>query len=274
MKRRYKLLIIIIGLICILQLFMNRSYAIQETRLKSLSITPEGTELTPSFSKDIYQYEVTVDNNITCIDINAEPIDSSMKVEITGTQELKEGSNLVKIKVSANNGESSTYLIYVIRKSPSIGEIDIIPNVIEENPNKELQVTGIIIDENSNLFIHPEYNPDIHKYTLKLEGDYTSIPLKVVTNKEGATINITGNENLKDGINKIDIKVSDGIKKLDYEIEVYKNTEYPQAVEASEVKESGNTKIIYFLIILLMIVIIVIYIIVHNKKKNRRRKIK
>lgn len=272
MKTRYKLLIIIIGLICILHLFMNRSYAIQETRLKSLNI--EGIELTPSFSTDIYQYEVTVDNNITSIDINAEPIDSSMKVEITGTQELQEGSNLVKIKVSANNGESSTYLIYVIRKSPSIGEIDITPNVIEEDQNKELQVTGIIIDENSNLFIHPEYNPDIHKYTLKLEGDATSIPLKVVANKEDANIKIEGNENLKDGINKIDIEVSDGIKELDYEIEVYKNTEYPQAIDTSEIKESDNVEIVYILIILLMIVIIVIYIIVHNKKVNKRRKIK
>ena len=266
MKSRYKILIISIGLICILQLFTNRSYAIQETRLKSLSIIPEGTELTPNFSSDTYQYEVTVDNNITNIDINAEPIDASMKVEVTGTQELQEGSNLVKIKVSANNGESSTYLIYVIRKSPSIGEMNITPNVIEENPNKELQVTGIIIDEKSNLLIQPEYNPDIHEYTLKLEGDATSIPLKVVANKEDANINITGNENLKDGKNKINIKVSDGIKKLNYEIEVYKNVEYPQAIDTSKIKESGNIKIIYFLMILLMIVIIVIYIIVRNKK--------
>lgn len=255
-KKKNRCALIVITIIMnTLIVWIPNSYAIEDTRLQRLIITPEGTGLSPAFSGDIYQYQMTVESDVTSIEVNAETNNITHRIEITGADNLEEGSNLVKVKVVAENGESSSYSIFVTRKSPSIGEINIIPNVIEENPNKVLQVTGIILDENSNLFIHPEYTPDIHDYTMELKGDATSIPLTVVANKQEAKIEIKGNENLVDGKNTIEITVTDGQEELNYKIVVYKNIEYPQAVEETKLikNEKGTVMVIIAIVTILLV---------------------
>ena len=261
-KIKNNIILLVWGL---LLLVMTKSYAIEDTRLQSLKITPEGTGLSPAFSGDSYQYELTVENEITSVEVDAKPSNPQSKVEIPGNNNLEEGSNLVKVKVIANEEESSSYSIFITRKSPSIGEMDIIPNVIEENPNKKLQVTGIILDETSNLFIHPEYNPDIHDYTLELKGDATSIPLTIATNKQEANIEIKGNENLKDGKNTIQVKVTEGQEKLEYTIVVYKNIEAPKAVEE---KNKEPKEIIFSIVVILIIVMAFISIVVIRRVRK------
>lgn len=262
-KNRIKLIILAIGLLI---LTLPKSYAIEDTRLESLKLTPEGTGLSPAFSGDSYQYELTVENDITSIEVEAKAKNPQNKVQITGNSNLEEGSNLVKVTVTANQQEYSSYSIFVTRKSPSIQNVDLIPNVIEENPNKKLQVTGIILDETSNLFIHPEYNPNVHDYTLELKGEATSIPLTVAANKEEANIEIKGNENLKDGKNIIKIKVMEGQEKLEYTLVVYKNIEGPKAIEANA-KPTKEQKTIG-MVILVTIVILIIGL-VWKKRKNK-----
>lgn len=259
-KKKMKCIVMLITIIMLTLIsYMPNSYAIEDTRLQKLTITPEGTGLSPAFSGDIYQYQMTVESDVTSIEVKAEANHVANKVEITGTNNLEEGSNLVKVKVVAENGESSSYSIFVTRKSPSIGEMNIIPNVIEEEPNKALQVTGIILDEDSNLFIHPEYTPEIHDYTLELKGDATSIPLTVVANKQEAKIEIKGNENLADGKNTIEITVTDGQEELNYKIVVYKNIEYPQAVEEKPqlLEKQENEKGMIILIVTITVIVLI-----------------
>lgn len=249
---------IILSILCYI-IGITNSFAIEDTRLQSLTITPEGTGLSPAFSADIYQYHMTVENEVTNVEIKALANQPSNRIEITGGDNLEEGSNLVKIKVMATNGESSSYSIFVTRKSPEIGKMEIVPNVIEEKSNKPLQVTGIILDEASNLFIHPQYNPEVHDYTLELKGDATSIPLTVVANYPEANIEIQGNENLVDGKNTIKIKVRKEEEILNYKILVYKNIPYPQAVESKPVliqEQKDKATILIFLAIILIIAVI------------------
>lgn len=89
-----------------------------DNNLKSLSI--EGYEITPTFSKDVTNYSVTVKEGTKEIKINATPNSGYAKVSGTGTVNLIEGINNLSIVVKAESGAEKVYKLVV--------------NVIDENP--------------------------------------------------------------------------------------------------------------------------------------------
>ena len=68
---------------------------------------------------------------------------------------------------------------------------------------------SIAIDEEYEIYLNPEFKTDIYEYTIELKEDLTEIPLKAIANRENAKIEITGNEDLKEGENVITITVTD-----------------------------------------------------------------
>ena len=70
--------------------------------------------LTPSFSADVYEYNVSItDANIDKLDLSAIANMEDAKVEITGNENLKSGKNTIKITVTSADGENKTvYKIY------------------------------------------------------------------------------------------------------------------------------------------------------------------
>ncbi len=90
------------------------------TNLSSLTVSP-GT-LSPSFSKSTKSYSVAVDEDQSKISISAVPEDSKSSVSLNGVQNnLKPGSNTVKITVKAENGSTTVYSIAVTRASGPTG---------------------------------------------------------------------------------------------------------------------------------------------------------
>ncbi len=74
-------------------------------------ITISSGELT--FSKDILNYNVVVDNSVDSIVINVELDDSKAKVKGDGTHKLVVGDNKIEIEVIAEDGTKKTYIINV-----------------------------------------------------------------------------------------------------------------------------------------------------------------
>lgn len=74
----------------------------ENTNLETLAI--ENTLLYPPFDNDTTQYNAEVSNVITDLNILAIPEDESGKAVISGGQDIKEGNNLIIIKVTAPNG--------------------------------------------------------------------------------------------------------------------------------------------------------------------------
>lgn len=110
-----------------------------DTTLKSLSIEPSNYELVQDEEKKEI-YRVKVNNNVTSIKVNAVPNNSNAKVSVEGNTSLNTGTNKVTVKVTAENGQSSEYKIYVRRESTPISEETIIPNVqetVQNNDNKQ-----------------------------------------------------------------------------------------------------------------------------------------
>ena len=72
------------------------------TRLKSLIV--QGFNIYPSFQSNIYNYNINVSEEISKLDISAETENEKATFVIEGNEDLKQGDNLVKIIVTAEDG--------------------------------------------------------------------------------------------------------------------------------------------------------------------------
>jgi hypothetical protein len=71
----------------------------------------DGYEL--EFDKNTREYKITVNQDVTSLDISALAEDSRSRVEITGNGDFKEGENVVTITVTAENGSVREYKLIV-----------------------------------------------------------------------------------------------------------------------------------------------------------------
>lgn len=76
----------------------------------------DGFALTPTFSKDIYSYDLIVDTSVTSVKVNATACDSKAVISGTGTIDLQTGGNDIKISVKAENGDVREYVIHVVKR--------------------------------------------------------------------------------------------------------------------------------------------------------------
>ena len=90
-----------------------------DNSLKSLKLS-EGT-LSPAFVYNNVKYSATVGADTNSIDVDAVVSDSSATIQsITGNTDLKEGQNVIKIVVAAENGNLATYTINVTKSSAAV----------------------------------------------------------------------------------------------------------------------------------------------------------
>ena len=92
---------------------IQASYS-DNANLKSLSV--DGFELTPAFSVNTLEYSLTVENNVTSVNVNAVKADANASVSGSGAIELSEGLNVVTIVVTAQKGNQKKYIINIERK--------------------------------------------------------------------------------------------------------------------------------------------------------------
>ncbi len=95
--------------------------------LKSLRLSA-GT-LSPAFSANVTTYSVTVDNSVTTCKITAVAADSSAKVQVTGSSNLKIGTNTRSVIVTSASGAQKTYTINITRNEVDENASKLITNV-------------------------------------------------------------------------------------------------------------------------------------------------
>lgn len=145
---------------------LEASYS-KDNNLKSLSV--EGFELSPEFSKDVTEYSVTVPENTKEVTINATENDSAASVTGTGTFEVTQGTNTFNIVVRAENGSEKTYTvkIEVVDANPinvTVGNADYTVVKIKEflPPVNAYQETTVKIND----FDIPAYTSELTGFTL------------------------------------------------------------------------------------------------------------
>ena len=103
----------------------------------------------PAFNKNITNYTVAVDNNVTSINVGA-TLESKAAVFETGcgprTVTLNVGPNTIEIKIKAESGEIKTYTITVTRqKAVEKIEIKTGPTKLSYVEGQKLDLTGLAV---------------------------------------------------------------------------------------------------------------------------------
>lgn len=137
------------------------------TNLENLAV--ENMLLYPSFDTNVTSYNFEVPNDVTDLNILAVPENENAKVEIKGGNNLKEGDNLIKVTVTAENGYSQkVYNLNAYRRNQE--EENSYIKEQEENKKKLEQIyetqktsTKLETNEENNIF---SQNKEMNKNNL------------------------------------------------------------------------------------------------------------
>ena len=196
------------------------------TNLKIMRLNEVG--ITPSFSKDIKKYYITVSTNVNSLELTALPEEEGAKVNVYGNTNLKNGLNEVTIKVTSRDGsKTSEYKIYVTRTDET------------ERSNANLENLAI-----REAILYPTFEKEVTEYKIEIKGGINKLDILAVPENTNAKVQILGNEELKVGDNNININVlaEDGITTKEYVIVAHKMNEEEQ-IEAEE-KENIEERVL------------------------------
>ena len=206
--------------------------------LKHLSISEGKID----FKNDKFLYEVTVDNAVSKIEVEAVPNSDKAKVEIQNVDELRIGENTIKVVVTAEDGTVGTYVIIVNRKEKLSSDATI----------KNLEVIGYDL----------AFQADVLEYELQIE-DEDKLDIRVELNDEKAKYKIIGNKNLKNNsIIKIKVVAEDGTE-LIYKIKI---------TRLNEANSNAITNYVKFIPLICFIVLIIVILgvkIIRKKVLNK-----
>lgn len=189
-------------------------------QLQSLRLNVEG--IVPDFETDIYDYDLTIPDelkDIEDIEVQAVAENTNASIEISGAQNLKDGLNLIKVTVR-NQEKSQEYKIRVSKTD----------NVEMANANLE----NLAIE---HAILSPEFSNQITRYNTQVSNELIQLNILAVPENEQGTIEILGNNNLNEGNNKIEIKITapNGFTQRVYEIDVYKRNRQEEEIYNQEV---------------------------------------
>ena len=152
-------------------------FASDDNSLYSLGITTEGVEVTPEFSYDHWEYDVTVPAGTEKLELEPVPSNEAAKIaEVSGTQIAQDGTATVYITVEAQTGSQFTYTlhvtsdagpVYVETEPPTEKATEKVTEKVTEKPKETEPVT-----EDANYVKVPRDTVDQAERTIKdLQGE-------------------------------------------------------------------------------------------------------
>lgn len=144
---------IIISVLLLTELFSSSVLgASSDTKIKKIEVSPCINNIQQDPDNDSV-YRVAINNSVTSVNVNIEPNNPKSSVEVQGNVGLDVGTNRVDITITAEDGNSESYVIYVRRLSKEIADTQITPNVQEEKqeftkPDTEVQPADVETEEN------------------------------------------------------------------------------------------------------------------------------
>ena len=168
---------------------INRNLSSDNT-LKSLTINNDTISLNPVFNPDITGYNITVENSVSEISINAVSNNPNSNIKIIGSTNLIVGSNnIIYIDVTAENGDTKRYTLKITRKE-RIEIPDLIDNMY------------LLINNNTTTMDlktkYPSYSITVYDLNNQVVSDIAKIRsnYKIRFNDEEYTIALVGDFNM------------------------------------------------------------------------------
>ena len=259
---------------------IGESNNVSSSKLQNLRLNIEG--LVPEFNKDVFDYYLTINNNINNLEILTVPENKNSKIDIIGNENLKEGLNIIKVQITSEDNTSSTSYIINVTKTNNI-----------EDANTNLETLAI-----QNYLLYPNFDNTVTNYNVEVANDTNNINLLAIPEDEEAKVEIDKNDKLQEGNNTIKITVTakNNYTKKVYKINVYRrneNEEKEYKLEQEENKELLNNiqrtstskednnnqiqteeqnKDIYLIITLIILLIILIFTVIFFKIRRSKKK--
>ena len=223
-----------------------------------------------SFDKNKNTYSVIVNNDISNITINAQAEDKNSKVTGTGSKTLNVYENVFNIVVTAESGDTKTYMIIVTRKDENGKTTK--PKVETKNPElDDIKIDNYKID----------FKKDVYEYSIQLKDDDTKLNIVPVYDKTKYTCDINIPEKFVVGENLIKITLKD----KDNNSVVYSIIAFKKEPVKEETKEDTTCKcptissstsdkyknIVYYenSILFLLLALLVLYKVIKKSKRNK-----
>lgn len=222
--------------------------------LKNLSVN--GYQIIPEFDKQTINYEIKEEIGEEYIKIDAETDDEKSSVSGIGEVQLNSGENNIRIDVTAENGSVRTYFI---KTTKTIKKDIKLTNLVLEAYSKE--------NELFNVEFTPKFDNNIFKYDCNVPNYIEKIECKAEVNDSEAKVEISGNENLQEGLNEILISIS-----LENEKTIYKINVNKEKKEQIQQENKSEYKYIIIALSVIVILIIIICIVIINKAKRVEHK--
>ena len=167
------------------QVTINREF---DFELLDLTVSHDGTiySITPNYSNDVFEYNVSVGNEVKDVLVSATLKETLNDISGLGEYELNTGNNDITLTVSYLDKGSINYVIHINREKSS------------DNLLKNLQVAEGVIT--------PIFDPDTLEYSVNIPFEYESATIIYETNSKESTVEIKNNTNLEVEITK-DIEV-------------------------------------------------------------------
>ena len=235
--------------------------------LSNLGIRPNDFT---GFKPGTTTYQVEVPENVTEVEVYATAQHAKASISGTGKKSLNVGANAFNVVVTAEDGTKKTYTINVTRQ----GEVE------EENPEgttseeeETEQAKGLAELKIDNLSVSPAFETGVYEYQVKYIGQDTELNITTKATQEDYVVEVTGNENLKEGENIITILVSDkdGNNVATYQVTVNKSLVDEEAIAREEAKkqEEFRKKVIIGSVIGIILIIIIIILVIRHRRNKR-----
>lgn len=247
--------------------------------LSTLGVTPKEHDFS-GFSKTKTSYSVTVPSTVDSLKVVAKAADSKATVKVSGNSGFEVGSNnTIKVVVTAEDGKTTK--TYTIRVTKLAEDEEKPGNVIEYD--KGLYLTSLSIE---GLELSPEFTKDTYSYTATLsDSSVNEVKVNAISNKEKAKIDITGNTNLLEGENTINLVLTlDGsAEQTVYQIVLTKEatdlvaTTYGNNTPSSRTDIIGMLKgyvgiaILVLVLMIVAVIVLIILLIKENKRLNEKK---
>lgn len=226
--------------------------------LSNLGIKPNDFS---GFKASVTSYNVTVPESVEEISIYATAQDSKATVSGTGNKKLETGKNTVTVTVTAEDGTKKTYTINITRGKTEESE----------EVSTDVQSRGLSELKIANLTLSPEFETNVYEYTVKYIGEDTKLDITTVATDEDYIVEVTGNEDLKEGENIITILVSDedGNNVAIYQVIVNKSLVDEEALQREQAEKERKNKIIIGSIVAAVVVLAIIIVLIVRHRRNK-----
>lgn len=236
-----------------------------DANLSNLGISPNDFS---GFKENKTNYEVSVPNNVTEVEVYATKKSNKATVSGTGKLKLVEGENKAEVVVTAEDGTKKTYTINIKRLKS--GEKETTSTSKSDLVLESLEIEGCNLE--------PSFDSDVHQYTVNYDGSEKKLEISAKANKADSAVSVVGNENLINGKNIVTIIVMDSKENSvsTYQINLNKNLveqeELISQLEESEKEYQIKVWIKRILIAIVVVCILLLLVVIHKKRHDREYK--